>query len=82
MYFNGLSHPQKSLKTVVCCRVPSDMALAAGAGYQKLLVLSGTTKREEIDNWKYPEEWKPEYYIENLNSLKSILESISKFRPS
>lgn len=54
------------------------MAFAFKAGYQKLLVLSGVTKPEEIDNWKYPEEFKSDYYVQNLEVLKNILKNINK----
>lgn len=52
------------------------MGLAARAGYQKLLVLSGQTKPSEILNWKYPENLKPEYYIQDLETLGQILKTV------
>lgn len=54
------------------------MALAAAAGYQKLLVLTGITKPEEIENWTYPEDLTPQYYIKSIEAFKNILKNIYK----
>lgn len=54
------------------------MGLAKAAGYQKLLVLSGTTKPEEIINWKYDEDLKPDYYIKSLEELNVVLKNVNK----
>lgn len=52
------------------------MALGAKAGYKKLLVLSGLTKLDELTNWAYSEDWKPEYFIESLAALKTVIENV------
>ncbi|XP_063927581.1 uncharacterized protein LOC135140816 [Zophobas morio] len=54
--------------------IPEDMGFATNCGYQKLLVLSGLTSRETMEKWEFPEEFKPEYYVE---SLKVVWESLS-----
>nr|XP_023024833.1 pyridoxal phosphate phosphatase-like [Leptinotarsa decemlineata] len=57
-------------------QIDPDMKFGSTGGYQKLLVLSGIAKIEDIKNWKHPEEYKPEYYIESLDVLNDILKSI------
>ncbi|RZC42463.1 Hydrolase 6 domain containing protein, partial [Asbolus verrucosus] len=47
------------------------MGFAANCGYRKLLVLSGLTKRSSLANWAFPEEYKPDYYVDNLSSLSA-----------
>ncbi|XP_072386577.1 uncharacterized protein [Diabrotica undecimpunctata] len=53
--------------------ITSDMSTGANAGFQKLLVLSGISTIEDIKDWKHPEEYKPEYYINSLNDLNDII---------
>lgn len=48
-------------------------------GFQKLLVLSGTEKLEDVLNWKYPEEFRPTYYVQDLNVFNEIILSVCKF---
>ncbi|EFA02139.1 Pyridoxal phosphate phosphatase-like Protein [Tribolium castaneum] len=59
--------------------VLADMGFATKCGYKKLLVLSGLTKKEDLDEWKYEEEYKPEFYV---NSLKVVHELIEKIKQS
>ncbi|XP_057659289.1 uncharacterized protein LOC130895763 [Diorhabda carinulata] len=58
--------------------IESDMSTAAMAGFQKLLVLSGTAQLKDVNNWKYPEDYKPEYYVENLEVLNKIIKAVFK----
>ncbi|XP_023022819.2 uncharacterized protein isoform X1 [Leptinotarsa decemlineata] len=55
-----------------------DMSTAVLGGFQKLLVLTGSTKLEDIRNWKHPIEFQPEYYVESLNVFNDILKSVEK----
>lgn len=54
------------------------MGLAAAAGCQKLLVLTGITKLNDLLNWKYSKELIPDYYIDSLDAFKKVLENIYK----
>ncbi|CAG9865041.1 unnamed protein product [Phyllotreta striolata] len=56
--------------------IESDMATAAKGDFQKLLVLSGTEKRESLDNWGYPDNYKPDFVAEDLGVLNDILKSL------
>uniref|UniRef100_A0A6P7GVF2 Phosphoglycolate phosphatase 2-like n=1 Tax=Diabrotica virgifera virgifera TaxID=50390 RepID=A0A6P7GVF2_DIAVI len=56
--------------------IESDMSTGAIGGFQKMLVLTGSTKIEEITDWKFPEEYKPEFYVESLDVLNKIIKSI------
>lgn len=58
------------------CSIPQDMKFAAVCNYQKLLVLSGLTKEEELDNWSHPEECKPDYYVQSLGALFKYVEQL------
>ncbi|XP_023024353.2 uncharacterized protein [Leptinotarsa decemlineata] len=56
-------------------QIDTDMKFANIGSYQKLLVLTGLTKIEHIRDWQFPEEYKPEYYVESLKVLNDILKS-------
>nr|QYV43147.1 phosphoglycolate phosphatase 1 [Colaphellus bowringi] len=58
--------------------IVEDMSTADIGGYQKLLVLTGSAKLEDINNWKYPTEYQPEYYVESLKVFNEILETVQK----
>lgn len=58
--------------------IESDMSTAAIAGFQKLLVLSGSAQLKDVKNWNHPEEHKPDYYVEDLGVLNKIIKSIFK----
>uniref|UniRef100_A0A6P7F0T8 4-nitrophenylphosphatase-like n=1 Tax=Diabrotica virgifera virgifera TaxID=50390 RepID=A0A6P7F0T8_DIAVI len=58
--------------------INEDMGFGTVGGYQKLLVLSGTTKMDDIKDWKHPEEYKPTYYIQNLGELNKIIKTVHK----
>lgn len=58
--------------------INEDMGFAAVGGYQKLLVLSGTASIADINNWEYPEEYKPNYYISDLTELNEIVKLVHK----
>lgn len=45
------------------------MKFATLGNYIKLLVLSGVTKKEDLENWIYSEAYVPNYYVETLGAL-------------
>lgn len=49
------------------------MAFASKGGYKKLLVLTGLTKPSAITDWTYPEEYKPEYYVDNVKTIHDLV---------
>ncbi|XP_018579308.1 4-nitrophenylphosphatase-like [Anoplophora glabripennis] len=53
--------------------ITEDLNFATKCGYQKLLVLTGITNKDHLSNWDHPEEYKPQYYVENLNVLHEIV---------
>jgi ribonucleotide monophosphatase NagD (HAD superfamily) len=61
----------------VFCRITEDMSFSTKCGYKKLLVLSGLTK-ESLDRWIYPEEYKPDYYIDSLKDIHDLLLSLNQ----
>lgn len=48
------------------------MRFAAQGGYQKVLTLSGTTRPEELSDWKYDESLKPDYVLDSIKDLELI----------
>ncbi|CAG9836082.1 unnamed protein product [Diabrotica balteata] len=58
--------------------VIEDLGFATVNNYQKLLVLTGNTKIKNIQNWTYPEEYKPNYYIQSLHELNVLLVKLKK----
>ncbi|KAG5877030.1 hypothetical protein JTB14_005252 [Gonioctena quinquepunctata] len=56
-----------------------DMGTAFKGGYQKLLVLSGSAKMGDIECWKRPVEYQPDYFIESLAVFNDILKSLQKY---
>ena len=50
------------------------MAFATTAGYKKLLVLSGLAKKEAVLDWKFPEEFKPDFYVDSLMTVHDLVE--------
>nr|CAI5820969.1 unnamed protein product [Callosobruchus analis] len=56
--------------------ISQDMQMAAMGGYQKLLVFSGHAQLKDIENWAHPEEWKPQYYIEDLNAFYNVIKGL------
>lgn len=51
------------------------MGFASLASYQKLLVLSGISKKEDLENWNYPDAYAPDYYVENLATLHQAVKN-------
>ena len=49
------------------------MAFATTAGYKKLLVLSGLAKKEAVLDWKFPEEFKPDFYVDSLKTVHDLI---------
>lgn len=64
-----------SLLQIYFHRIPQDMKFASLSNYKKLLVLSGLTKKEDLENWNYSEEYAPDYYIENLETLYKAIKN-------
>ncbi|KAG5896761.1 hypothetical protein JTB14_031740 [Gonioctena quinquepunctata] len=72
----GVIDPKRTL--FIGDKINQDMGFAHTGGYNKLLILTGITKIEDIHDWRYPEEFKPEYYVESLKVLHDIMKSINK----
>ncbi|KAJ3657394.1 hypothetical protein Zmor_009201 [Zophobas morio] len=53
--------------------IPSDMGFATKFGYKKLLVLSGLTKEGALEDWKFPEEYRPDYFVDSLKSVHDLI---------
>ncbi|KAG5877029.1 hypothetical protein JTB14_005251 [Gonioctena quinquepunctata] len=70
----GITNPKRVL--FIGDSINEDMGTAALGRYQKLLVLTGTATKKDLSNWKYPEEYKPEYYVESMGVFNNILKSI------
>lgn len=56
----------------VTFRVNVDLGFAAKSGYQKVLTLTGTTRPEELSDWKYDENLKPDYVLDSIKDLEVI----------
>ncbi|XP_044255665.1 4-nitrophenylphosphatase-like [Tribolium madens] len=54
--------------------VIEDMGFATKCGYKKLLVLSGLTKNEVLEDWKYPQEYQPDFYVDSLKSVEDLIQ--------
>jgi ribonucleotide monophosphatase NagD (HAD superfamily) len=52
------------------------MGFATSCGYKKLLVLSGLTKEEALEEWGFPEEYKPEYYVDSLKTVHHLIAAV------
>ncbi|XP_050508468.1 uncharacterized protein LOC126885735 isoform X2 [Diabrotica virgifera virgifera] len=53
--------------------ITEDMQFATNSGFQKLLVLTGVTKIEDVHEWKHEEKYKPQYYVDSIGALNLIL---------
>lgn len=49
------------------------MGFGSICGYMKLLVLSGLSQKEDLENWKYPEEFKPDFYADSLKVIFDLI---------
>ncbi|CAG9859900.1 unnamed protein product [Phyllotreta striolata] len=67
----NISNPKRVL--FIGDSIQSDMQIGTLGGFQKLLVLSGTDTIEEVMDWKYPQEYKPQYYIQDLKAFNEII---------
>jgi len=56
------------------CRISTDMQLGANCGFQKLLVLSGVSKLEDV---KEESTNVPHYYAKTMGDLLPLLPSVS-----
>ncbi|CAH1159785.1 unnamed protein product [Phaedon cochleariae] len=72
----GIADPTRVL--FVGDSIAEDMNIATMAGFQKLLVLTGAASIQDVQNWKYPEEHKPEYFVESLDVLNNIFKSLDR----
>ncbi|XP_076252641.1 uncharacterized protein LOC143191452 isoform X2 [Rhynchophorus ferrugineus] len=55
----------------------TDMAFAAKKGFKKLLPLTGCTTKEELTNWAFEEELKPDYYTNSVSDLEEIIKNLT-----
>ncbi|ENN79187.1 hypothetical protein HUJ04_001815 [Dendroctonus ponderosae] len=46
-----------------------DVGFAVNSGYQSCLVLTGVTTKEQVEDWSFAPELKPDYVVTNLNEL-------------
>lgn len=60
-------------------RINEDMAFATNSGFQKLLVLSGVSKKEDLENWEHSDNTKPQYYV---GSLKDVYQALKHIYPN
>ncbi|XP_060529176.1 uncharacterized protein LOC132703751 [Cylas formicarius] len=51
----------------------SDVGFANMCDFQSLLVLTGTTKKDDVLNWCFPKDDKPNFYVANLKELYELL---------
>ncbi len=76
-YFAELINEEKKLDKsemiIVGDRLDTDIRFGNNTGIKSVLVLTGVTKREDIEKSKD----KPDYVIESINELPSILEGLS-----
>jgi ribonucleotide monophosphatase NagD (HAD superfamily) len=49
------------------------MGFATKCGYKKLLVLSGVTGKEALEKWTFPEEYKPDYYVDSWKTVHDLI---------
>nr|CAH7744657.1 unnamed protein product [Callosobruchus chinensis] len=70
----GIRTPSRAL--FIGDSISQDMQMAAMGGYQKLLVFSGHAQLKDVENWAHPEEWKPQYYVEDLNAFYSVIKGL------
>lgn len=63
-------------KTLIRCRISEDMVFAAQCTYQKLLVLSGLSTMSDLEKWAFPEEYKPDFYVESLKTVHELIEKV------
>jgi ribonucleotide monophosphatase NagD (HAD superfamily) len=52
--------------------IAEDMGFATKCGYKKLLVLSGVTGKEALEKWTFPEEYKPDYYVDSWKTVYDL----------
>jgi HAD superfamily hydrolase (TIGR01450 family) len=53
--------------------IAEDMGFATKCGYKKLLVLSGVTGKEALEKWTFPEEYKPDYYVDSWKTVYDLI---------
>ncbi|CAG9862285.1 unnamed protein product [Phyllotreta striolata] len=70
----NISQPDRVL--FVGDSIETDLVTASKAGFQKLLVLSGTDKLESLDRWQYPDHYKPDYIAEHLGDFNDVLKNL------
>lgn len=52
------------------------MGFASISGFKKLLVFSGLTRKEVLEKWTFPEELKPDYYVDSLKDIYEIFNKL------
>ncbi|XP_030745513.1 4-nitrophenylphosphatase-like [Sitophilus oryzae] len=69
-------HPERVL--FIGDSVLTDMTYAQKFGHKKLLPLTGCTSKEEVTNWKFEENLKPDYYVDSLRDVHIIIQELKK----
>ncbi|CAH0560987.1 unnamed protein product [Brassicogethes aeneus] len=59
-------------------QLEQDIKFAEANGFQKLLVLTGTTRKEKLEKNDFADEQKPDYYLDSIASLVDIIDSVKK----
>uniref|UniRef100_A0AAR5PNP8 4-nitrophenylphosphatase n=1 Tax=Dendroctonus ponderosae TaxID=77166 RepID=A0AAR5PNP8_DENPD len=54
----------------------TDMPFATENGFQKLMPLTGLTREEDLKNWKFDERIKPDYVVDNVGDLSTIIANL------
>ncbi|XP_044255664.1 phosphoglycolate phosphatase 2-like [Tribolium madens] len=67
----GICDPRRVL--FIGDTIVEDMGFASAFGCKKLLVFSGLTRKEVLNDWQFPEKLKPDYYVDSLNDIYEIL---------
>ncbi|XP_050293109.1 uncharacterized protein LOC126733756 [Anthonomus grandis grandis] len=49
--------------------VMTDISFGSNCGFQTFLVLTGNTTKEDYKEWNYPNEYKPSYVAESIESM-------------
>ncbi|XP_053678169.1 uncharacterized protein LOC128728566 [Anopheles nili] len=72
----GVEQPSKTL--LIGDMLEQDMAFASLCGFQKLLVLSGVTTKQQMQLAKHTAE-EPDYYADSIKDFAALFEKINAF---
>ncbi|CAG9768509.1 unnamed protein product [Ceutorhynchus assimilis] len=56
--------------------VETDMAFATEYGYQKMLTLTGLTSKEDLNNWRHDQKFKPDYVVDSIGDLYTVASNL------